>query len=394
MRQRTKHRDFSSRTHFPGTHGNRFDVVLRVAHVIQSLPPPVFALVLLALAALPALARLAWPVGLSLWAFLLADWALLAGLPRFHKSFGPDKPAALLLAFARLPFALLPYPASLAVQAVGTALVVYSFWIEPHRVRLTRQALTTPKLNPGRPLRLLHLGDLHAETELTGRERGLIELVRSAKPDLILFSGDFLNLSYLEDPRAWEVARAVLRELHAPLGVYVVTGSPAVDLESVVPQLLAGLDNLRWLRDEKVTVPHQGQPVDIVGLTCTHRPFVDGPRLLELVGTGPQPAFTILLYHTPDLAPEAAEAGIDLQLSGHTHGGQVRLPLYGALYAASLYGKRYEAGRLREGDMTLYVTRGIGLEGKGAPRVRFLSPPEIVLWEIHGADQSPVARHQ
>jgi predicted MPP superfamily phosphohydrolase len=92
-----------------------------------------------------------------------------------------------------------------------------------------------------------------------------------------------------------------------------------------------------------------------------------------------------LLYHTPDLAPEAAEAGVDLQLSGHTHAGQVRLPGYGALYAGSLYGKRFEAGRIRVGEMTLYVTRGIGLEGKGAPRVRFLAPPEIILWELTGA---------
>jgi len=74
-----------------------------------------------------------------------------------------------------------------------------------------------------------------------------------------------------------------------------------------------------------------------------------------------------------------------LQLSGHTHGGQVRLPVYGALYAASLYGKRFESGRRQVGDLTLYVTRGIGLEGKSAPRVRFLCPPEIILWEINGA---------
>jgi predicted MPP superfamily phosphohydrolase len=73
-----------------------------------------------------------------------------------------------------------------------------------------------------------------------------------------------------------------------------------------------------------------------------------------------------------------------LQLSGHTHGGQVRLPLFGALYAGSLYGKRFESGRRQVGEMTLYVTRGLGLEGKGAPRVRFLCPPEMILWEIGG----------
>jgi uncharacterized protein len=183
----------------------------------------------------------------------------------------------------------------------------------------------------------------------------------------------------------------VLRELHAPLGVYVVSGSPAVDRPEAVQHILAGLDNIRWLRDEAVTVWHEGSAIRIVGLSCTHKPFVDGPRLqavLSAAGPGQVPIdrpFTILLYHTPDLAPEAAASGIDLQLSGHTHGGQVRLPGYGALFTASLYGKRFESGRIEEDGLTLYVTRGIGMEGKGAPRVRFMTPPEITLWEISGS---------
>lgn len=99
-----------------------------------------------------------------------------------------------------------------------------------------------------------------------------------------------------------------------------------------------------------------------------------------------QPLPKILLYHSPDLAPEAAELGIDLQLSGHTHGGQVRLPFYGAVITGSLYGKALEVGRRQIGSLTLYVTRGLGMEGAGAPRVRFLCPPEIILWEMDGSE--------
>jgi predicted MPP superfamily phosphohydrolase len=80
-------------------------------------------------------------------------------------------------------------------------------------------------------------------------------------------------------------------------------------------------------------------------------------------------------------------------LSGHTHGGQVRLPFYGALVTASLYGKAFEAGRITLGSMTLYVSRGLGLEGTAGPRVRFLCPPEVVLWQLEGATppRSPAA---
>jgi hypothetical protein len=374
-------KDFSRRKNFPGTVTSPFDAMLRLDDAVQKIPSPVFAALLFALAFIPTLANL--PLALGLWLFFLGDWALIAALPRVGKSFGPAKPPTLLLACLRALPAALPLPWSALAQLVGTALAVYGFWIEPQRVRVTRQTLQSPKLKTDAPpLRVLHLGDLHIE-RVTHRDRQVAELARALKPDVILFSGDFLNLSNIHDPIAWEHARTILRELSAPLGVYAVTGSPPVDKPAVVAQLLDGLDNVRWLRDERVTLDHQGQPVDLVGITCTHKPPVDGARLDDILHGDPD-NLTILLYHTPDLAPEAAAQGVDLQLSGHTHGGQVRLPLFGALYTSSLYGKRFEVGRHQIGAFTLYVTRGLGMEGKGAPRVRFLCPPEMTLWEISG----------
>jgi hypothetical protein len=73
---------------------------------------------------------------------------------------------------------------------------------------------------------------------------------------------------------------------------------------------------------------------------------------------------------------------IDLYLAGHTHGGQVRLPVWGAIITMSAYGKQYESGLYQLNPTTLYVSRGIGLEGLSLPRVRFLCPPEMVLIEL------------
>lgn len=378
--------DFTQRRWFPGTHGNPFDRLMDVAHRLEHLPAPLFAALLLVIAGLPTAFSLAPSLSFLLWLFFLGDWALLAALPRARISFGPARPSTLLLAVMRLPALILPAPFAVTLQAIGTALVVYGFWVEPQRMTVTHERLTSPKLKAGLPpLRVLHLGDLHVERK-TEREAQLLRLVKDLAPDLILFSGDFLNISYLDDKTAWNDCRAILRALSARLGVFAVSGSPAVDLPDLVPQLLEEVPNVRWLNDERVSLRHRGQPIDLVGVSCTHKPFVDGPKLSEVLNHEPPPLphFTILIHHTPDLAPEAAEAGVDLQLSGHTHGGQVRLPMYGALYAASLYGKRFEAGRRQVGDLTLYVTRGIGLEGKSAPRVRFLCPPEIILWEISG----------
>ncbi len=375
--------DFTNRRYFPGTTGNTFDVVLHVAEIIDRIPLPLFGALLLGLAIL--VTRAHWLFSFGLWGFMLLDWLLVGLLPRAGKSYGPPQPPVLILSVARAVMALLPLAVALPAQIVGTLLVVYGFWIEPHRLTLTRQKLVTNKLAAGRTLRVLHLGDIHVE-RVTGRERRLNRMIKELSPDLILFSGDFLNLSYREDPQAVEEVREILKEWAAPLGVFAVTGSPAVDLPEAVPHILDGLP-LRWLKDERVTISFEGQPVDLIGLTCSHKPFLDGPRLKSLLAEKPE-HFTLLLYHTPDLAPQAAEAGVDLQLSGHTHGGQVRLPFYGALFTGSLYGKRFEAGRVNLEGLTLYVTRGIGMEGAGAPRVRFLCPPEIILWEISGSTKA------
>lgn len=107
------------------------------------------------------------------------------------------------------------------------------------------------------------------------------------------------------------------------------------------------------------------------------------------VPNNPSTPFTLLLYHSPDLMPEAARAGVDLFLAGHTHGGQIRLPLIGALVTSSIYWKRYEMGLYTEGHTRLYVSRGIGMEGLGAPRARFLCPPEIELFELRGTENEP-----
>jgi hypothetical protein len=123
--------------------------------------------------------------------------------------------------------------------------------------------------------------------------------------------------------------------------------------------------------------------LELIGIGCTHRPFEDRRPLERLLSTE---RFTVLLYHSPDLAPDAAELGVDLMLSGHTHGGQIRLPGFGALVTSSLYGKAFEMGRYQQDGLTLYVTRGLGMEGSGAPRFRLLCPPEVVLWEIDGSN--------
>ncbi|OQA22811.1 MAG: phosphodiesterase YaeI [Chloroflexi bacterium ADurb.Bin360] len=130
------------------------------------------------------------------------------------------------------------------------------------------------------------------------------------------------------------------------------------------------------------------RPLWLMGVTCTVGSERDAAALAKVHAEIPAGAPTILLYHTPDLMPQVVDLGIDLYLAGHTHGGQLCLPFYGALFTSSQWGKKYEGGRTQEGQTTLYVSRGLGMEGLGAPRARLLAPPELILWELRNASDA------
>jgi predicted MPP superfamily phosphohydrolase len=126
----------------------------------------------------------------------------------------------------------------------------------------------------------------------------------------------------------------------------------------------------------------RGQSLTLVGVACSHNQSLDVQRLRQTLNEIPPSGMTVLLFHSPDLILEASELGVDLFLAGHTHGGQIRLPILGAVVTHSIYGNRYVSGLFHEGDTTMYVSRGLGFEGGWLPRARFLCRPEIVSIEL------------
>jgi predicted MPP superfamily phosphohydrolase len=322
----------------------------------------------------------------------IIDWIALSQLPRRRRSFGPVAPTLLVLVPLRAVITIVPVLVPLSPLWIATIVEISNFaltgyvldslWGEPFRLTLSRLTLKSPKLKGAPPLRVLHVSDFHVE-RLTRREEKVLKWIGELRPDLIVYTGDLLNYSYLDDERARADCVQLLSRLHAPLGVYAVPGTPLIDTPEVQDAIYSQVPHIRFLKNETIEV--EGYPqMQIIGLTCTHDPILDAPKLDRARAAVPPGKFTLLLYHSPDLMPEASRAGIDLYLCGHTHGGQIRLPLWGAVVTSSKYGKRYEMGRYQDGSTTLYVSRGIGLEGKGAPRMRFLCPPEIELFELRG----------
>jgi predicted MPP superfamily phosphohydrolase len=289
-------------------------------------------------------------------------------------------PALSILAVARRRP---PQAASVVSGAVqlGLALAAfYGLYVEPFRLTVSELSFpSAPAFLTGRPLRILHLTDLHVEHP-TRREAEVLARAANLQPDLIVLTGDYLNPSYVDDPQAQDETRRILAQLRAPYGVYAVNGT--VDTPRRMAALLGGLENVRVLDDEAWVLSFPGGDLALVGVTNSPDRTLDEESLRSSMGTVPAGAYSILLYHTPDLIEAASAAGVDLYLAGHTHGGQVRLPLYGAIITFSAYGKRYEMGEYRVGPTTLYVSRGLGMEGWDAPRLRFLCPPEMVVVEL------------
>jgi predicted MPP superfamily phosphohydrolase len=235
----------------------------------------------------------------------------------------------------------------------------------------------------GGPLRILLLSDLHLE-RWTRRESRVLEAARAGRPDAILIAGDYFNLSYVGEPGATAAARALLEGLIAlapPAGVFAVRGTVAVDPRAAVHALVDGLA-LRLLEDELAWLEHGAARLQLLGVSADGSAAERRARLVALAASSDAARPRLCLHHTPDLVEEAARLGLALYLAGHTHGGQICVPLLGALVTASRFGRRYARGLHRLEGMVAYVSRGLGLEGLGAPRMRFLARPELVWLEL------------
>jgi predicted MPP superfamily phosphohydrolase len=338
-----------------------------------------------------------WIVALGLPAFALADWGLLAALPRWGLSFGAVQPPFLGMVLFRWLLALFAaafaaqwaLPALLvlaAAQLLVWGLTAYGTLVEPFRLQVTHLEIPTARFsNPAPPLRIVQLSDLHVE-RLTRRDRALPGIVAELAPDLIVLTGDFLSTTYNDDPHALADLQEVLAQFQAPGGIYAVWGTIEVDLPHLLRPLLDDL-GIVVLENRAIEVSVRGHRLWMMGVSCTRDLVTDGAKLSELLTGAPPGSLRLLLYHMPDLMPQAASLGVDLYLAGHTHGGQWRLPGFGAILTSSRYWKRYEAGHYRQGTTHLYVSRGLGMEGFGAPRARFFCPPEVVAITLCGAGE-------
>ncbi len=252
--------------------------------------------------------------------------------------------------------------------------MAYAYFVEPYWLEVTHVRIVTDELPAAaRPIRIVHISDLHCDPKVRLEEK-LPDIVRELKPDLICFTGDAVN-----SMDALGNFRLCMRRLAEIAPVYAVLGNWDVWTQAQWHSegMLLDLPGVRLLDGQAEKVAIAGAELWVAGAA----PGRSG-KLDQALRAAPDGAYTVLLYHYPDEIYRAAERGVDLYLAGHTHGGQVALPFYGALVTLSQFGKRFEAGHYRVRGTDLYVSRGIGMEGQHAPRMRFCARPEVTLIEL------------
>ncbi len=255
----------------------------------------------------------------------------------------------------------------LCMTSIG---VVYPF-VEACVLRVTRRTIPVPRLPKAfEGLRIALLADIH-HGPLTGLDfvRKVVEKTLSLSPDLIALGGDYVHAGGRYTYPCFEV----LRGLSAPLGVFAVLGNhdhwdaPKATHTAIREVGFADLTNTGvWLE-------RGGQRLRFAGVGDLWEDRQDLKAALE----GLEPGETsVLLSHNPDYLEVLDDPRVGLVLSGHTHGGQMYFPPFGAPLIPSAYGQKYRYGLVKTPSSQVFVTCGIGTI---YPPVRFCCSPEIAL---------------
>lgn len=262
--------------------------------------------------------------------------------------------------------------ASIGVPAVGAAGYGYVRAIEPGWVAIERQELVLADLPTAfAGYRIVQISDLHADGEwmTPDRIRDVVRQVNALTPDLIAFTGDLIT----SRPVATILDGLIpeLRQLSAPDGVFAVLGNHDywTDPRAIRAALVSA--GVRELLNTSQAIARGGASLHLAGVDDY---WLGQTDLAATIASLPAAATAILLAHEPDFADLSGPTGrFALQLSGHSHGGQISLPFIGAPVLPR-YGQKYPRGRYMVGGMLQYTNRGLGMV---RPYGRFNCRPEI-----------------
>lgn len=266
----------------------------------------------------------------------------------------------------------------LGLIGIGGGTYYYAREMEPSMLHIQKELITSPRIPESyNGLKIVQFSDTHIGFHYSLEQMNkLINKINSQNPDVIVFTGDLVD-----DPNSYKWNKKLIKQLKslkAELGKFWIYGNHdhggyGTDiLKQTMDQ--AGF---QLLKNEHATIKIGNDRMIIAGVDDV---ILGQPDIEQALAQVNPDLFTILLAHEPDYADTAIHYPIDVQLSGHSHGGQVRFPFVGHLYTPA-YAEKYVSGKypLQNGELTLFVNQGIGTTRLP---YRFLCRPEIHLFTL------------
>ncbi|MEN1967041.1 metallophosphoesterase [Lentibacillus sp. N15] len=270
----------------------------------------------------------------------------------------------------------------LAVIGVSGGTYYYARDIEPRMLYTDSETIASAKIpNSFDKYKIIQFSDTHIGFQYTLEQfADLVSQINDQKPDLIVFTGDLVDR-----PNTYQWNQQLidsLRALSAPEGKYWIYGNhDHGGYGTNIVKNTMKKSGFQLLQNSHVTLKKDDDRIILAGIDDL---MLGKPDLTKTLKQANTELFTILLAHEPDFADTAVQHPIDVQLSGHSHGGQVRLPFIGDLYTPA-YAEKYIQGKYTFDDLTLYVSKGVGTTRLP---YRFLCKPEYNIYTLKKMEAS------